>query len=63
MSLLQNCIVICPWCGEVIELVVDSSISVQEYIEDCSVCCQPINVYAVVDEAGEVDLRVTTDRE
>lgn len=63
MNLLQTCVVTCPWCGEMIELVVDSSISVQEYIEDCSVCCRPINVQAVVDETGDVSVRVSTDQE
>ncbi|MGB5398339.1 MAG: CPXCG motif-containing cysteine-rich protein, partial [Gammaproteobacteria bacterium] len=29
----------CPYCGEKIELFIDSSIDEQSYIEDCSVCC------------------------
>jgi hypothetical protein len=32
----------CPYCGENIEVLVDLSLSEQEYIEDCSVCCRPI---------------------
>ena len=42
----------CPYCGEPIQLLVDCSIPQQEYIEDCSVCCRPIQVAALVDEAG-----------
>lgn len=34
----------CPYCGEQIEIVIDGSIDVQEYIEDCHVCCKPITV-------------------
>lgn len=34
----------CPYCGEPIELEVDSSAGEQGYIEDCSVCCRPIEV-------------------
>jgi len=33
----------CPYCGERIEVVIDCSVEQQEYIEDCFVCCRPIN--------------------
>jgi len=42
----------CPYCGEIVELGVDCSIPQQEYIEDCHVCCRPIQVIASVDEQG-----------
>ena len=33
-------------------MVLDTSVKAQTYIEDCEVCCQPIEVhYAVRDEA------------
>ncbi len=32
----------CPYCGETISILVDESIQVQSYIEDCQVCCRPI---------------------
>ncbi|TVP79723.1 MAG: CPXCG motif-containing cysteine-rich protein [Gemmatimonadales bacterium] len=32
----------CPWCGEEVEIVLDpGGAAVQEYIEDCEVCCRP----------------------
>jgi hypothetical protein len=34
----------CPYCGEWIELAVDASAGGQAYIEDCAVCCRPIEV-------------------
>ena len=34
----------CPYCGELIEITLDGSAGGQEYIEDCSVCCRPIEV-------------------
>lgn len=34
----------CPYCGEVIELLLDTSGGSQHYIEDCPVCCCPIEV-------------------
>ena len=39
---LATCRVRCPYCGEAIELVVDASAGAQRYVEDCSVCCRPI---------------------
>jgi cysteine-rich CPXCG protein len=34
----------CPYCGEMITLLLDLSVEEQAYIEDCSVCCQPMSV-------------------
>lgn len=32
----------CPYCGESSELVVDpGGGAIQEYVEDCEVCCRP----------------------
>ena len=43
----------CPSCGETIELWLDLSIDSQTYIEDCSVCCRPMQVtYSA--ESGEL---------
>ena len=36
--------VTCPYCGETITLLLDLSVESQTYIEDCSVCCQPMSV-------------------
>ena len=42
----------CPHCGETIMLFLDLSVESQSYIEDCSVCCQPITVtYSAADGA------------
>ncbi|HEV2269900.1 MAG TPA: CPXCG motif-containing cysteine-rich protein [Steroidobacteraceae bacterium] len=32
----------CPYCGEVFDTMVDLSAGSTSYIEDCQVCCQPI---------------------
>ena len=37
----------CPYCGEWIELQLDVSAGEQAYVEDCSVCCRPIEVRLV----------------
>ena len=54
----------CPYCGEMIEILVDISVGEQQYIEDCSVCCSPILMSAQVDEAGQFShVDVETDDE
>lgn len=41
---------ICPYCGEEISMVLDLSVRRQTYVEDCEVCCNPIEIsYAVED--------------
>ena len=37
--------ILCPYCGETINIVLDISVDEQEYIEDCFVCCQPILIH------------------
>ena len=34
----------CPYCWETISMLLDSSVFKQVYIEDCEVCCNPIQV-------------------
>lgn len=53
----------CPYCGETIELVIDDSVLQQSYIEDCFVCCRPINVDVEVDVDGDIQVRCSTDTE
>ncbi|PWJ38436.1 CPXCG motif-containing cysteine-rich protein [Sediminitomix flava] len=43
----------CPYCWENISFILDLTVSSQTYIEDCEVCCNPIEVtYSCLD--GEV---------
>jgi len=53
---------LCPYCGEEISMVLDTSVQRQTYIEDCEVCCRPIEVrYAVEDEVlSEFEARKIT---
>ncbi len=42
---------ICPYCGEEISMVLDLSVRRQTYVEDCEVCCHPIEIsYTVGDD-------------
>jgi hypothetical protein len=52
--------VTCPYCGAPFDTRLDLSEGAQCYIEDCYVCCQPIEFQVRVDVAGElagVDLK------
>ncbi len=42
----------CPYCGEPFETLIDLSAGSATYIEDCQVCCQPIEFRVAVDHAG-----------
>jgi|HubBroStandDraft_6_1064221.scaffolds.fasta_scaffold456397_1 hypothetical protein len=41
-----------PHCGEQISMVLGPSVSHQSYVEDCEVCCRPIEItYSMEDDA------------
>lgn len=63
MSALTSVTDYCPYCGELIELLIDESEPEQHYIEDCSVCCRPIVVSVTVPDgaAPELNLRSEDD--
>jgi len=71
MNGLETVQIQCPWCWEIIDLVVDLSANrslnddfsdvEQEYVEDCSVCCRPITVKTAISHNG--DLQIEVDRE
>ncbi len=42
----------CPYCGERFETAVDLSAGSFSYVEDCQVCCQPIELVGDVDDDG-----------
>jgi hypothetical protein len=52
----------CPYCGEPVELLVDESAGSCSYVEDCQVCCRPMQVDVEVD-GGHVSARVRTNDE
>jgi len=34
----------CPYCWEEISMLLDTSVRKQTYIEDCEICCNPIEI-------------------
>ncbi len=63
MSLQDSALIDCPYCGETIELPIDTYAGDQDYIEDCQVCCKPINVTVRFDEDGEFRVTARSDSE
>ncbi|MFQ3349776.1 MAG: hypothetical protein ACI87X_000562 [Candidatus Arcticimaribacter sp.] len=40
----------CPYCWEEISMLLEPSSTVQQYIEDCEVCCRPIQIEFIFDK-------------
>ena len=51
----------CPYCGASIEALIDTSAGNQRYIEDCTVCCRPIE--CVLHVYGEDDYLLEVKRD
>jgi len=53
----------CPYCGEIISLLIDNSIDNQEYVEDCQVCCSPILISVEIDHDGNIFINTKRENE
>ncbi|MGZ5553082.1 MAG: CPXCG motif-containing cysteine-rich protein [Chthoniobacterales bacterium] len=53
MELAVEIDVTCPHCGESFPLLIDTSQASQSLVEDCTVCCRPIQL-TILCEPGEV---------
>lgn len=53
MELMVESDIACPHCGEVFPLLIDTSEDEQTLVEDCSVCCRPINL-TILCRPGEI---------
>ena len=64
MNIEQDKTVACPYCGEAVGIVINCTLSSQEFVEDCQVCCRPILFRVRIDEEGEIsELRASTEDE
>ena len=50
----------CPYCFAPISMLLDPSVPAQTYVEDCEVCCHPIEVRYTAD--GEAVTSVEVER-
>ena len=41
----------CPYCWEQISMLLDNSLNKQSYIEDCEVCCNPIQISVQISDS------------
>lgn len=48
----------CPFCGEAISVLLDLSGGAQSYIEDCQVCCQPMQISFDATDGDATNLQV-----
>lgn len=42
----------CPYCGEEISMILELSVRRQVYVEDCEVCCNPIEIKYTVEDGA-----------
>lgn len=62
--MIESIVLHCPYCGESFSTVADLSAGSQAYIEDCAVCCRPIEVRLKVGADDElIGVDTTTDSE
>lgn len=47
----------CSHCWEEISMILDASVRQQTYVEDCEVCCNPIEITPAFEENELVDFR------
>ncbi len=50
----------CPFCGEAMFIALDPSAGGQSYIEDCQICCQPMQI--TYETEGDELLGLTIER-
>jgi len=48
----------CPYCFQQISMLIDTSLPHQEYIEDCEVCCNPIEIKTTIEDSMIVNFEV-----
>ena len=53
-QLLETIQIHCPYCGVNLEILIDNSAGDQEYIEDCQVCCSPIEISTQFSSVGKL---------
>ena len=63
MSVFEEEKTYCPYCGELIDLLIDVSMVGETYVEDCFVCCRPIVVSVQANEGGGLSVDTKTEND
>ncbi|MBP8792518.1 MAG: CPXCG motif-containing cysteine-rich protein [Lutibacter sp.] len=50
----------CPYCWEEISMMLDSSVRNQTYVEDCEVCCNPIELQVKFEDNELIALNINS---
>lgn len=50
----------CPYCWQTISMLLDYSVNTNSYIEDCEVCCNPIEIKATFFDTELVDFQASS---
>ena len=56
---LQEVDIYCPYCGEEITALLNPEEVGSDYIEDCEVCCRPIEFHLLDDGTGGIEAAVS----
>lgn len=57
LQMLESRDICCPYCGEAFEALIDPSVPDQVYIEDCEICCRPIEFNVSVGDSILITVR------
>ncbi len=58
--MLEEVQIQCPHCGEMVSTTIDTSSGSYSTIEDCHVCCSPMNIDITCEPGLIEDVRVTS---
>ena len=50
----------CPYCWEEISMMLDSSVRNHTYVEDCEVCCNPIELQVKFEDNELIALNINS---
>ena len=48
----------CPYCGQTISMLLEELYGAQIYVEDCEVCCNPIQISYEINDDASINLEV-----
>lgn len=47
----------CPYCWEKISMLLDPDMSEESYVEDCQVCCNPIEITFIMNDSRVINFQ------
>jgi hypothetical protein len=56
-----DCVIACPYCGQPINLVVDTTAGPQTFTTDCEICCRPVEILAECEPGRVIQLSANVE--